>query len=102
MSLFMTWDHNYLSTLDHDLFLAAMARGDTQSPYCSRLLVNSILAYACVSTLICLPVMLRSLLRLIQVSTGAFSLLSSPSHSAFAVTEERNRFATLMTKKLWE
>ena len=98
----MTWDHNYLSTLDHDLFLAAMARGDTQSSYCSRLLVNSILAYACVSTLICLPVMLQSLSHSIQVSTRSFAPLASPLLSAFVVTEERNRFATLMTKRLWE
>ena len=39
-----------MSLLDRDRFVEAMARGKLDTPYCSPMLVNAILAYSCVDT----------------------------------------------------
>jgi hypothetical protein len=49
VSIFFEWINPYLRNVEEDLFLDAMRSGDLTSEYCSPLLVNSILAYACVS-----------------------------------------------------
>lgn len=47
MSLYLTWDHPVWHLFDFDIFIDAMKNGD--STYCSPVLVNAILAEACVS-----------------------------------------------------
>ncbi|KAF3941987.1 hypothetical protein ABW19_dt0210119 [Dactylella cylindrospora] len=47
MSLYWTWDHPVWHLFDFDIFIEAMKKGDTT--YCSPLLVNAVLAEACVS-----------------------------------------------------
>lgn len=46
LSLYFTWDYPCYTWFDQDLFLADMIAG--QSRFCSPLLVNAILAHACV------------------------------------------------------
>ena len=48
VSLYISWDDNFLSFMDRDRLLEAMARGDVRSEFCSPFLVNALLAYACV------------------------------------------------------
>lgn len=50
ISLFLEWVNPFFRPLEEDLFIRAMQSGDLNSEYCSPLLVNSILAYACVSS----------------------------------------------------
>ncbi|THW69905.1 hypothetical protein D6D25_00779 [Aureobasidium pullulans] len=47
ISLFLEWVNPFFRPLEEDLFIRAMQSGDLNSEYCSPLLVNSILAYAC-------------------------------------------------------
>ncbi|KAJ5584949.1 uncharacterized protein N7459_004749 [Penicillium hispanicum] len=47
ISLYFTWQHQVLNWIDRDLFLGGMKSGNLDSPFCSPLLVNSILAAAC-------------------------------------------------------
>lgn len=49
VSLYFTWQHSVLNWIDRDLFLRDMKSGNLDSRFCSPLLVNSILAVACVS-----------------------------------------------------
>ncbi|KAL4888977.1 hypothetical protein BDV59DRAFT_210620 [Aspergillus ambiguus] len=46
ISLFFTWDHPLLQVVDQGLFLDHMMKNDTESAFCTPLLVNSILAVA--------------------------------------------------------
>ena len=77
VSLFLTWDHMYMSLLDRDRFVEAMARGELDTLYCSPMLVNAILAYSCVGT----PLLLRAYSyyqvysKLTSISTDSISLL---------------------------
>ena len=48
ISLYFTWDHPLSQILDQGIFLDHMASGDIHSECCNPLLVNSILALACV------------------------------------------------------
>lgn len=47
ISLWLTWDKPFYNWMDQHLFLRDMHRGNTSSYYCSRLLVNAVLANAC-------------------------------------------------------
>lgn len=49
ISLYFTWQNPIMNWIDRDLFLADMRSGRLDSRFCSPLLVNSILAVACVS-----------------------------------------------------
>jgi hypothetical protein len=49
ISLYFTWQHPGLNWIDRDLFLRDMRSKKLGSKFCSPLLVNSILAVACVS-----------------------------------------------------
>ena len=71
ISLFLTWDHMYMSLLDRDRFVEAMARGKLDTPYCSPMLVNAILAYSCVDIPPILDVQLQCL--------AHFKLTNSPN-----------------------
>ena len=56
VSLYFTWEHAACHLVDRELFLEDMKKGQLDSHYCSPLLVNALLATACVgapSTLIC-------------------------------------------------
>lgn len=57
ISLYFTWDHPVSQIMDQGIFLNHMASGDIQSECCNPLLVNSILALACVCYI--LPQQLR-------------------------------------------
>ncbi|KAL4927586.1 putative C6 transcription factor [Aspergillus undulatus] len=46
ISLYFTWDHSLMQVVDQEMFLRDMAAGDTNSDFCSPVLVNSILAVA--------------------------------------------------------
>ncbi|KAJ5666219.1 Transcription factor [Penicillium maclennaniae] len=48
VSLYFTWDHPCAQYLDQKIFIDHMTRGDTSSQFCTPLLVNSLLAMACV------------------------------------------------------
>ncbi|KAJ5123873.1 uncharacterized protein N7515_007698 [Penicillium bovifimosum] len=48
ISLYFTWQHSSLNWIDRDLFLADMHSGRLDSRFCSPLLVNSMLAIACI------------------------------------------------------
>lgn len=50
ISLHFTWNGCTSNWIDRDLFLRDMRSGNLDSRFCSPLLVNSILAMACVST----------------------------------------------------
>lgn len=50
ISLYFTWNNCTSNWIDRDLFLRDMRSGNVGSKFCSPLLVNSILAMACVST----------------------------------------------------
>lgn len=52
ISLYFTWDHPLSQILDRGIFLDHMASGDIQPECCNPLLVNSILALACVCYLL--------------------------------------------------
>jgi hypothetical protein len=49
ITLYFTWQQPTFRWVDRDLFLADMRAGKTGSRFCSPLLVNIILAVACVS-----------------------------------------------------
>lgn len=49
VSLYFTWQHPVLNWIDRDLFIRDMRSKKLGSKFCSPLLVNSILAVACVS-----------------------------------------------------
>lgn len=49
VSLWFTWFHPFLNWLDRDLFLRDMKSGDLKAQFCSPILVNAMLAVACVS-----------------------------------------------------
>ena len=49
ISLYFSWDHVVLGWIDRSLFLRDMSSGRQESRFCSPLLVNAILAVACVS-----------------------------------------------------
>jgi hypothetical protein len=49
ISLYFTWQHCISNYIDRDLFLRDMRSKELSSHFCSPLLVNSILAVACVS-----------------------------------------------------
>jgi hypothetical protein len=66
ISLYFTWQHCISSYLDRDLFLRDMRSKDLRSHFCSPLLVNSILAVACVSCILTLKY--RQLTRLLMHS----------------------------------
>lgn len=51
VSLYFTWDHPIMQVVDQEMFLHDMTAGDLSSEFCSPVLVNSILAVACVSCL---------------------------------------------------
>ncbi len=51
VSLYFTWDHPLMQVVDQEMFLHDMTAGDLSSEFCSPVLVNSILAVACVSCL---------------------------------------------------
>lgn len=50
LSSFFTWDHPLWRLFDEDLFFSELVAG--RSNLCSKLLVNAILAYGCVSLLV--------------------------------------------------
>jgi len=77
VSLFLTWDQMYMSLLDRDRFVEAMARGKLDTPYCSPMLVNAILAYSCVDTplLLCAHSHCLFYSKLTTISTDCLSLL---------------------------
>jgi hypothetical protein len=49
MSIYFTWHHCAYPAVDRQLFVQAMKSRDLSSLYCSPLLVNALLAIACVS-----------------------------------------------------
>ncbi|KAK1148658.1 hypothetical protein N8T08_008543 [Aspergillus melleus] len=46
ISLYFTWDHPLSQLIDQRMFIEHMNKGDTNSEFCSPLLVNSVLAMA--------------------------------------------------------
>ena len=48
VSLYFTWEHAACHLIDRELFLEDMKNGQPDSHYCSPLLVNALLATACV------------------------------------------------------
>ncbi|KAJ5707103.1 hypothetical protein N7488_006904 [Penicillium malachiteum] len=50
VSSYFTWSHQTLNWINRDIFIRAMKSGDTDSLFCSRLLVNTLLAEACFYT----------------------------------------------------
>ena len=50
VSIYFTWHHCAYPSMDQDSFVQEMKSGDLSSRTCSTLLVNSILAVACVQT----------------------------------------------------
>jgi hypothetical protein len=60
ISLYFTWHHSVLNWIDRDLFLADMQSGKLDSRFCSPLLVNGMLAIACVSIHYCLSLLLHT------------------------------------------
>ncbi|KAI9038443.1 putative C6 transcription factor [Aspergillus affinis] len=46
ISLYFTWDHPLSQIIDQRMFIEHMSKGDTNSEFCSPLLVNSVLAMA--------------------------------------------------------
>jgi hypothetical protein len=49
ISVWFTWQHPWNHWIDREEFITAMQRGDRGSKFCSRFLVNAMLAEACVS-----------------------------------------------------
>jgi hypothetical protein len=50
IQLYFTWETPVYDLVQEDVFIADMKSGNENSPYCSSLLVNAMLAIACVST----------------------------------------------------
>ena len=50
VSLYMTWDYPFYAFFDRRSFIEDMQKGNLNSDFCSPLLVNVLLANACVST----------------------------------------------------
>lgn len=48
ISLYFTWDHPLSQIIDQGMFIEHMNKGGARSEFCSPLLVNSVLAMACV------------------------------------------------------
>ena len=50
ITIYFTWDHHWPTLFDKDLFIAQMRSLEADTTYCTPLLVNAILAFACVSS----------------------------------------------------
>lgn len=50
ISLYFTWVYPYYRFVDQEVFLVDMSSGDLSCSYCTPLLVNAILSFACVRT----------------------------------------------------
>lgn len=49
ISVYFTWQNHGYPSVDQDVFVRAMQSGSIESDFCSPLLVNAMLANACVS-----------------------------------------------------
>jgi hypothetical protein len=50
ITVYFTWEHHWRTLFDKDLFVAQMRSLEADTTYCTPLLVNAILAFACVSS----------------------------------------------------
>lgn len=50
ITIYFTWDHSWSTFFDKNIFLVQMRSLEANTMYCTPLLVNAILAFACVSS----------------------------------------------------
>lgn len=67
VSLYFTWDYPFFAFVDREILISHMQMGNLQSDFCNPLLVNALLANACVcSRLVWQSALICSTIRIIQ------------------------------------
>jgi len=83
VSLYFTWEHAACHIIERELFLADMKSGQLDSQCCSPLLVNALLATACVS----MPIYVISCMKLMRGSAFQTILRLVPSRAGRKLEE---------------